>query len=48
MQKNSDLFYKEVPDGVNDAIFGYMDNTQKPIVLVGGNCSIQVMITFLK
>jgi Bardet-Biedl syndrome 2 protein len=43
VDRNSDLFYKDVPDGVHSLIFGRVPNLSGPISLVGGNCSIQVL-----
>jgi len=42
VEKNSDLFYKEIPDGINTLAFGHIITIKKPLLLVGGNCSIQV------
>ena len=46
VESNSDIFYKDVPDGVNTLLFvnelPHLSNDKKqPIVVVGGNCSIQ-------
>jgi len=41
VEKNSDLFYKEIPDGINTLAFGHIVTIPKPLLLVGGNCSIQ-------
>lgn len=41
VEKNSDIFYKEVPDGVNSLIYGRIPGIQAPLAVVGGNCSIQ-------
>eukprot|EP00742_Colponemidia_sp_Colp-10_P006121 GILJ01006549.1.p1 GENE.GILJ01006549.1~~GILJ01006549.1.p1 ORF type:complete len:712 (+),score=127.24 GILJ01006549.1:705-2840(+) len=41
VETNSDLFYKDVPDGVNAMIFGYVASYDSPLAIVGGNCSIQ-------
>nr|CAB3225153.1 Bardet-Biedl syndrome 2 protein homolog [Phallusia mammillata] len=38
---NKDLFYKEVPDGVNSLVIGKMPNVDKPLVVAGGNCTLQ-------
>mmetsp|Transcript_41527 Transcript_41527/g.81439 ORF Transcript_41527/g.81439 Transcript_41527/m.81439 type:complete len:719 (+) Transcript_41527:72-2228(+) len=38
---NSDIFYKEVPDGVNSLIFGTIPEISSPLALVGGNCTLQ-------
>ena len=37
---NSDLFYKDVQDGISSIHFGVCNN--KPLVYIGGNCAIQV------
>ncbi len=37
----SDIFYKDVPDGVHALCFGILPNIASPLALVGGNCSIQ-------
>lgn len=42
VEKNSDLFYKEIPDGINTLSFGFVKTIPKPLLFVGGNCSIQV------
>ncbi|ETV96086.1 hypothetical protein H310_10727 [Aphanomyces invadans] len=41
VEKNSDTFYKDVPDGVNTMLFGTLPNIPSRMVMVGGNCSIQ-------
>ncbi|KAH9150352.1 hypothetical protein AeRB84_006779 [Aphanomyces euteiches] len=41
VEKNSDTFYKDVPDGVNTMLFGSLPNIPSKMVMVGGNCSIQ-------
>lgn len=41
VENNSDLFYQDVADGVNSLLVGVMGNTTAPLVLAGGNCSIQ-------
>ena len=44
MERNADLFYKEVPDGVNVltvGLIGTKDIEASPLAIVGGNCSIQ-------
>ena len=41
-ERNADLFYKEVPDGVNALTIGRLgDENGTPMAIVGGNCSIQ-------
>lgn len=42
VQENRDLFFCEIPDGVNTAVLGNMGTLEGPLVIVGGNCSIQV------
>ncbi len=46
VERNADLFYKDVPDGANAIAIGKLgltDNStdQKPLAIVGGNCSLQ-------
>ncbi|KAL1508789.1 hypothetical protein AB1Y20_004884 [Prymnesium parvum] len=41
VQENSDLFFKDAPDGVNTIVVGRFADKQEPLALVGGNCSIQ-------
>jgi hypothetical protein len=43
-EKNSDIFYKEISDGINVISFGFIKDFT-PLVIVGGNCSIQVDTT---
>merc|ERR1712074_525697 len=41
VMNNSDLFYKDVPDGVNSLIFGNLGSFEVPMAIAGGNCSLQ-------
>lgn len=46
VEKNSDIFYKDVPDGVNTVLFAPVPAMKagavpSQMVVVGGNCSIQ-------
>ncbi|XP_014663273.1 PREDICTED: Bardet-Biedl syndrome 2 protein homolog isoform X2 [Priapulus caudatus] len=41
VQNNSDLFYKDVSDGVNSIVLGMLGNRNTPIAILGGNCSVQ-------
>jgi len=41
VESNSDIFYKDVPDGINALIFGHIQDISSPLAIVGGNCSIQ-------
>jgi len=41
VEENSDLFFKEVHDGVNVIAFGTLTGVDTPVCMVGGNCSIQ-------
>eukprot|EP01061_Rhynchopus_euleeides_P013005 TRINITY_DN2281_c0_g2_i1.p1 TRINITY_DN2281_c0_g2~~TRINITY_DN2281_c0_g2_i1.p1 ORF type:complete len:725 (+),score=303.54 TRINITY_DN2281_c0_g2_i1:68-2242(+) len=41
VESNSDLFYKEVQDGINTMTFGRVGGIEAPLAVVGGNCSIQ-------
>ncbi|XP_063686264.1 Bardet-Biedl syndrome 2 protein homolog isoform X1 [Bolinopsis microptera] len=40
VHNNSDLFYRECPDGVNTIAHGYIADCDVPLVFTGGNCSI--------
>jgi Bardet-Biedl syndrome 2 protein len=37
---NSDLFFKEVGDGVNTMVFGTVGALETGAIIVGGNCSV--------
>ncbi|CAM9633416.1 unnamed protein product, partial [Choristocarpus tenellus] len=41
VEKNSDIFYKDLTDGVGALAMGCLPSSQEPLVVVGGNCSIQ-------
>lgn len=41
VEENSDLFYKDVPEGLNAIAFGKLPSTNDPLAIVGGNCSLQ-------
>ncbi|KAI5699879.1 hypothetical protein M8J75_010430 [Diaphorina citri] len=41
IDNNSDLFYAEVPDGVNSIVIGKLGTRSEPLLFIGGNCSIQ-------
>eukprot|EP00095_Tigriopus_kingsejongensis_P005469 maker-scaffold865_size87005-snap-gene-0.23 protein:Tk05469 transcript:maker-scaffold865_size87005-snap-gene-0.23-mRNA-1 annotation:"bardet-biedl syndrome 2 protein homolog" len=42
VENNSDLFYKDVPDGVNAIAIGNIGGVDSdPLAIVGGNCSLQ-------
>lgn len=41
VEKNEDLIFKEVPDGINALRYGHVGNVSTPLAVVGGNCSIQ-------
>ena len=38
-ENNSDLFFKDITDGVNVIIVGALDTIQN-LAIIGGNCSI--------
>lgn len=40
VEANHDIFYKEVPDGVNSLATGTVPGVDAPLAMVGGNCSI--------
>jgi hypothetical protein len=42
VETNSDLFYKEVADGANALAVGRVGAGERPLAIVGGNCSLQV------
>lgn len=39
--RNQDLFFKDVPDGVNALAVGKLGARTEPLAIVGGNCSVQ-------
>jgi Bardet-Biedl syndrome 2 protein len=41
VESNSDVFFKEVADGVNALAFGSLASVAAPMAMVGGNCSLQ-------
>lgn len=41
MVTNAEVFFKEIPDGVNVITVGKFGDLQAPMAIVGGNCSIQ-------
>lgn len=43
VEENADIFYKEVPDGINVMQIGCPTDPNLPLCVVGGNCSIQVI-----
>jgi len=45
VEKNADVFYKEVPDGVRSLAFGRIHSQPDPLAVVGGHCSIQVRMS---
>ncbi|BFZ04172.1 hypothetical protein BsWGS_07211 [Bradybaena similaris] len=38
---NRDIFYKDSPDGANAITIGMLGSIERPLAIVGGNCSIQ-------
>ncbi|XP_071104819.1 BBSome complex member BBS2-like [Haliotis cracherodii] len=40
VDNNSDLFYKDTPDGSNAVVIGQLGTISTPLAIVGGNCSI--------
>ncbi|CAH1786241.1 unnamed protein product [Owenia fusiformis] len=40
VNKNSDVFYKDTPDGANSIVLGTLGSIDSPLAIVGGNCSI--------
>ena len=43
VENNSDLFYKDVADGANALVIGRLGQGERPMAIVGGNCSLQVV-----
>ncbi|XP_070565580.1 BBSome complex member BBS2-like [Ptychodera flava] len=41
VQNNTDLFYKEIPDGVNSIVMGQLGTIEAPLAIIGGNCALQ-------
>ncbi|KAI1285192.1 Bardet-Biedl syndrome 2 protein [Halotydeus destructor] len=41
VQNNSDLFYRDIPDGANVVTVGRVSNIDKPLAIAGGNCALQ-------
>lgn len=41
VDNNSELFFKEVPDGVTAITIGKLGEYSSPLLIIGGNCSIQ-------
>ncbi|GFR02125.1 bardet-Biedl syndrome 2 protein homolog [Trichonephila clavata] len=41
VDSNTDLFYKDVHDGANCLLIGHLGARDKPMAIVGGNCSLQ-------
>jgi Bardet-Biedl syndrome 2 protein len=41
VKRNADVFFRDVPDGCAKIEFGRVGRIEKPLVVVGGNCSIQ-------
>ena len=40
VERNADVFFRDVADGVNTMILGRVSHMPKPMVFAGGNCSI--------
>ncbi|ELU16233.1 hypothetical protein CAPTEDRAFT_171644 [Capitella teleta] len=41
VENNSDLFYKDTPDGANAVVVGNLGSIENPVAIIGGNCSLQ-------
>ncbi|XP_033647290.1 Bardet-Biedl syndrome 2 protein homolog [Asterias rubens] len=41
VQNNTDVFYKDAPDGVNAIAVGQLGDIETPLAIIGGNCSLQ-------
>eukprot|EP01038_Epipyxis_sp_PR26KG_P005701 gene5701-7869_t len=40
VERNADVFYVDVQDGVNSLLVGKLPNSSAPLVIAGGNCSV--------
>ena len=40
VERNADIFFKDVPDGANSLRMGQLAPGAAPLLYVGGNCSI--------
>ena len=40
VERNADLFYRDMQDGVNSLVVGKLSGHSRPLVIAGGNCSI--------
>ncbi|CAK9811316.1 Bardet-Biedl syndrome 2 protein homolog [Anthophora plagiata] len=43
VEDNSDIFYKEMPDGVRCIIIGKLGWLQNQVAIIGGNCSVTIL-----
>lgn len=41
VDQNKDVFFKDIPDGISCMVVGSCGSHSQPLVLVGGNCSVQ-------
>jgi Bardet-Biedl syndrome 2 protein len=41
VDQNKDIFFKDVPEGISCMVVGSCGSHSQPLVLVGGNCSVQ-------
>lgn len=41
VQHNTDLFYRDIPDGANVVAVGEVGSIGKPLAIAGGNCALQ-------
>jgi Bardet-Biedl syndrome 2 protein len=40
VERNSDLFFRDVSDGANSLVVGRVASLPSPLIIVGGNCSV--------
>lgn len=40
VERNADVFFRDVQDGVNSLLVGKLAHISKPLVIAGGNCSV--------
>jgi Bardet-Biedl syndrome 2 protein len=41
VERNQDVYFKEIPDGVNSVAVGHIEDPSSTLCMVGGNCTIQ-------
>uniref|UniRef100_A0A4W3H9J9 Bardet-Biedl syndrome 2 protein homolog n=1 Tax=Callorhinchus milii TaxID=7868 RepID=A0A4W3H9J9_CALMI len=41
VHNNTDIFYREVPDGANAMVLGQLGDISSPLAIIGGSCALQ-------